>query len=237
MLGADLAVPNIATWWLGRADIREQMLARLDSMVIAPAFTDSPANIPLGDGMLVAHLGDMQRQELLRSIQDRGVDYVVQEAVTLSTTPVWRDGRLQPRPFTLRLFLAKVGDNWRVMPGGFVRIAEGADARAVSLQRGAATADAWVLAKAPVAVTTLLPTPERIAVQRATGALPSRAADNLFWLGRYLERAEATLRLVRALINRVAEAGILPRRSSTISARCSAPGTPRRPTPGRRPPH
>ena len=141
------------------------------------------------------------------SIQDRGVDYVVQEAVTLSTMPVWRDGRLQPRPFTLRLFLAKVGARWQVMPGGFVRIAESADARAVSLQRGAATADAWVLADAPVAETTLLPAPERMHVQRATGVLPSRAADNLFWVGRYVERAEATLRLVRALINRVAEAG------------------------------
>ena len=211
VLGNDLAVPNIATWWLGRADIREQMSAKLDSMVIAPAFTDSSSpNTPLGYGILVAELGGAQRRDLMRSIQDRGVDYVVQEAVTLSTTPVWRDGRLQPRPFTLRLFLAKVGERWRVMPGGFVRIAESADARAVSLQRGAATADAWVLSDAPVAETTLLPTPERMAVQRATGALPSRAADNLFWLGRYLERAEATLRLVRALINRVAEAGHAP---------------------------
>ena len=92
------------------------------------------------------------------------------------------------------------------MPAGFVRIADSADARAVSLQRGAATADAWVLAHGPVAETTLLPTPERIQVQRATGLLPSRAADNLFWVGRYVERAEATLRLVRAMINRAAEA-------------------------------
>ncbi len=87
-----------------------------------------------------------------------------------------------------------------------MRIADDIDARAVSLQRGAATADAWVLAHGPVAETTLLPTPEGMPVQRATGLLPSRAADNLFWVGRYVERAEATLRLVRALINRVAEA-------------------------------
>jgi uncharacterized alpha-E superfamily protein len=126
--------------------------------------------------------------------------------VTLSSMPVWRDGRLQPRPFTLRLFLSKVGERWQVLPAGFVRIADDVDARAVSLQRGAATADAWVLAHGPVAETTLLPTPERMPVQRATGLLPSRAADNLYWVGRYVERAEATLRLVRAIINRVAEA-------------------------------
>ena len=93
-----------------------------------------------------------------------------------------------------------------MLPAGFVRIADDVDARAVSLQRGAATADAWVLAHGPVAETTLLPTAERMPVQRASGLLPSRAADNLFWVGRYVERAEATLRLVRAIINRVAEA-------------------------------
>jgi len=155
---------------------------------------------------LAAKLDAAQRQSLMQSIRDRGIDYVVQEAVTLSSMPVWRDGRLQPRPFTLRLFLAKVGERWQVMPGGFVRIADSADARAVSLQRGAATADAWVLSHGPVGETTLLPTPERMQVQRASGLLPSRAADNLFWVGRYVERAEATLRLVRAMINRSAEA-------------------------------
>jgi uncharacterized circularly permuted ATP-grasp superfamily protein/uncharacterized alpha-E superfamily protein len=206
VLGTGLAMPNIATWWLGRPDVREKMMADFDHMVIAPAFSDTTSKTKLGDGTLVAELDEAQRRDLMQSIQDLGVDYVVQEAVTLSTMPVWRDGRLQPRPFTLRLFLAKLGDRWEVMPGGFVRIAESADARAVSLQRGAATADAWVLSEGPVGETTLLPTPERMPVQRTTGALPSRAADNLFWVGRYVERAEATLRLVRALISRDAVA-------------------------------
>ena len=75
----------------------------------------------------------------------------------------------------------------------------------MSLQRGGRTADAWVLSDKPVAETTLLPAPDRIAITRATGALPSRTAANLFWLGRYVERAEATLRLVRALVNRVTD--------------------------------
>ncbi|MGB9389123.1 MAG: circularly permuted type 2 ATP-grasp protein [Xanthobacteraceae bacterium] len=205
VLGADLKMSNVATWWLGRPDMREEMIKKLDSMVIAAAFTESLADGRLGSEILGAKLNDAQRQSLMQSIRDRGIDYVVQEAVTLSSMPVWRDGQLQPRPFTLRLFLAKVGGRWQVMPGGFVRIAEHADARAVSLQRGAATADAWVLAHGPVGETTLLPTSERMQVQRATGLLPSRAADNLFWVGRYVERVEATLRLVRAMINRVAE--------------------------------
>ncbi len=184
--------------------MREEMIGKLDSMVIASAF-ESPVDGARGSEVLGAKLDERARAALLQSIRDRGVDYVAQEAVTLSSMPVWRDGVLQPRPFTLRLFLAKTGERWRVMPGGFVRIAEHGDARAVSLQRGAATADAWVLSQGPVAETTLLPTAERIEVQRATGLLPSRAADNLFWVGRYVERAEATLRLVRAMINRIAD--------------------------------
>ena len=205
VLGTELAIPNVATWWLGRADMREEMIVNLDRMVIAPAF-EQPSDSRGAAEILGAKLDDVQHRALIESIRDRGVDYVAQEAVTLSSMPVWRDGGLQPRPFILRLFLARVGERWQVMPGGFVRIAESADARAVSLQRGAATADAWVLAHGPVAETTLLPTAERIQVQRATGLLPSRAADNLFWVGRYVERSEATLRLVRAMINRAAEA-------------------------------
>ncbi len=205
VLGEELKMPNVATWWLGRADMREEMLGKLDNMVIAAAFTEQLSG-PHGSEILGAKLDEAQRQSLMQSIRDRGIDFVAQEAVTLSSMPMWRDGRLQPRPFTLRLFLSKVGDRWQVLPAGFVRIADDLDARAVSLQRGAATADAWVLARGPVAETTLLPTAERMPVQRATGLLPSRAADNLFWVGRYVERAEATLRLIRAVINRVAEA-------------------------------
>jgi uncharacterized alpha-E superfamily protein len=181
------------------------MIAKIDTMVIASAFSD---HLPgaIGEGTLGAALDAEQRKRVTQSISDRGVDFVVQEAVTLSTMPVWQDGKLQPRPFILRLFLARSGESWNVMPGGFVRIAENADVRAASLQRGGRTADAWVLSEGPVGEFTLLPTAENVAIRRATGVLPSRAADNLFWVGRYVERAEATLRLIRALINRITEA-------------------------------
>lgn len=205
VLGADLAIPNVATWWLGQADVREEIIEKLDRLVIAPAF-ESHVDERGEAGVLGAKLDEAEHDALIHSIRNRGVDHVAQEAVTLSSMPVWRDGRLQPRPFTLRIFLAKVAGRWQMMPGGFVRIADSADARAVSLERGAATADAWLLARGPVGETTLLPAAERIEVQRASGLLPSRAADNLFWVGRYVERAEATLRLVRAMTNRAAEA-------------------------------
>jgi uncharacterized circularly permuted ATP-grasp superfamily protein/uncharacterized alpha-E superfamily protein len=234
VLGAELKMPNVATWWLGSAAMREQMLGKLDTMVVAPAFTEHFDDPHSGGKILGARLGakldPAQREVLLQSIRDRGIDYVAQEAVTLSSMPVWRGGRLEPHPFTLRLYIAKTGDRpgdgWQVMPGGFVRIADNVDARAVSLQQGAATADAWVLARGPVAQTTLLPTPEAMPVQRASGLLPSRAADNLFWVGRYVERAEATLRLIRAIVNRVADSAAAPviaRIASLLVAWSAAP--------------
>ncbi|MBV8745110.1 MAG: circularly permuted type 2 ATP-grasp protein [Xanthobacteraceae bacterium] len=205
ILGCKLTIPNVATWWLGHPVLREEIIGELDEMVIAPAFSGHNEPHGLGQGVLGAALEPVRRDRILQDIATRSIDYVAQEAVTLSTMPVWRDGHFEPRPFILRLFVAKVGDGWTVMPGGFVRIAEHADARAVNLQHGASSADAWVLSEKPVLETTLLPSPERITIRRAAGVLPSRAADNLFWVGRYVERAEATLRLVRALIHRVTE--------------------------------
>jgi uncharacterized circularly permuted ATP-grasp superfamily protein/uncharacterized alpha-E superfamily protein len=205
VLGRDLALPNVATWWLGQTRAREEIIARLDEMVIASAFLGELPGYGERREVLGAALEPDDRAQIVDRITHRGIDFVAKEAVTLSTMPVWRDGRLEPRPFTLRLFLARGNDGWRVMPGGFVRVADDVDARAVSLQRGGSTADAWVLSDKPVAETTLLPAPDRISISRVTGALPSRAAANLFWVARYVERAEATLRLVRALVNRASD--------------------------------
>jgi len=205
VLDTDLAIPNVATWWLGQAGARDEVMDKLDSMVIASAFSGALPGCGEAGEMLGAALTPAQRAHVVEAIKYRGVDFVAQEAVGLSTMPVWSDGALRPRPFILRLFLARVGQGWQVLPGGFVRVAEDLDARAVSLQRGGRTADAWVLADGPVAETTLLPTPDHIIIRRGTGALPSRSADNLFWVGRYVERAEATLRLVRTMMNRAAE--------------------------------
>ena len=205
LLDRELALPNVATWWLGQKAARDHVVARLDDMVIASAFLGELPGHGERREVLGAALDAAARARILDQIAHRGIDFVAKEAVKLSTTPVWRNGRLEPRPFTLRLFLARVSDGWRVMPGGFVRVADDADARAVTLQRGGSTGDAWVLSDKPVVETTLLPAPDRITITRATGPLPSRAAANLFWVARYVERAEATLRLVRALVNRVTD--------------------------------
>jgi uncharacterized alpha-E superfamily protein len=103
------------------------------------------------------------------------------------------------------VFAAATEDGWKIMPGGFCRISDQADARAISMGEGAQAADVWVLSKGPVERVSLLAQRDDVKVRRIMGNLPSRAADNLFWLGRYLERAEATLRLVRSLCTSLME--------------------------------
>src|SRR6266508_1524573 len=151
LLGRDLALPNVATWWLGQARARDDVIDRLAEMVIASAFVGELPGHGEQREVLGATLEPEARARILEQIAHRGIDFVAKEADALSTTPIWRNGRLEPRPFTLRLFLARTADGWRVMPGGFVRVANDVDARAVSLQRGGSTGDAWVLSDAPVA--------------------------------------------------------------------------------------
>src|SRR5499433_1375353 len=151
VLDSDLALPNVATWWLGQPRARDEIIDRLDEMVIASAFLGELPGHGERREVLGAMLEPEERMRILEEIAHRGIDFVAKEAVTLSTTPVWHKGRLEPRPFTLRLFLARTSDGWRVMPGGFVRVADDIDARAVSLQRGGSTGDAWVLSDKPIA--------------------------------------------------------------------------------------
>jgi uncharacterized alpha-E superfamily protein len=196
--GEDLKMPHIATWWCGQKSAREEVLARLDEVAIEGAYGRGVPGFGRGP-VLASELSASERERLKSAITDRGIDYVGQELVRLSTTPVWDQGRITPRPFVLRVFAAATPGGWTIMPGGFCRIADQPDARAVSMGDGARAADVWVVSDKAVSTATLLPTGDSVRIRRIAGWVPSRAADNLFWLGRYLERAEATLRLLRAL--------------------------------------
>jgi uncharacterized circularly permuted ATP-grasp superfamily protein/uncharacterized alpha-E superfamily protein len=199
-LGEDLKMPHIATWWCGQKSAREEVLDRLNDFAIEGAYSRSVPGFPGHGPVLAGELSQADRDRLKSAIADRGIDYVGQELVRLSTTPVWENGRITPRPFVLRVFAAARADGgWTILPGGFCRIAEQPDARAVSMGDGARSADVWIVSDKEVATSTLLPAADNVRIKRIAGVVPSRAADNLFWLGRYLERAEATLRLIRAL--------------------------------------
>ena len=207
LLGEHLMMPHIATWWCGQKAARDVVLSRLDELAIEGAYGRGVPGFDSNGPVLASELAPSERERLVAAINERGIDFVGQELVRLSTMPVWDQGRIVPRPFVLRVFAAATPDGWTVMPGGFCRIAEQLDARAVSMGNGARAADVWVVSDKAVSTRTLLPGSDSVRIRRIAGVLPSRAADNLFWLGRYLERAEATLRLVRALGTQLRDPG------------------------------
>ncbi|MES2845112.1 MAG: circularly permuted type 2 ATP-grasp protein [Pseudomonadota bacterium] len=196
----DLILPNVATWWCGQAKERAHVAANAGKMVISPALSTRQ---PFDDAALRAAPGD----DLTAWLNRDGAGLVGQEAVTLSTTPAHIDGRFQPRPMSLRVFLLRTPTGWEVMPGGFARIGQTEDPGAVAMQRGGAAADVWIVSAGPVDTVTMLPGANDPYRRPQPGVLPSRAADNLFWLGRYVERTEGILRLLRARNARLAESG------------------------------
>lgn len=206
LTGRPLAIPNIATWWCGSETEREHVLANADRLMIGPA---NSLHMPLEPDRQTS-LGGMARPDSAGSLSDwlrsSGPALVGQEAVTLSSTPVWSDGRIAPRPMSIRVFMVRTASGWQVMPGGYARIAaSNADPSAVSLRRGGSVADVWVISEGPVTRETMLESGSGEFGRAQSGWLPSRAADNLFWLGRYVERAEGMMRLLRAYHGRVNE--------------------------------
>jgi len=199
LLGEELRTPNVATWWCGQPRERALVENDMDNVAIASAFNATTAGDPFAKPRMMADLTDAERRDFRQRFKDRPEDFVGQEVVRLSTTPVLREGRLGPAPFVLRVYAAWTPEGFKIMPGGFCRTSDRPDMRAISMGEGARTADVWVISQSPVETVSLLAPRDQVKVQRITGHLPSRAADNLFWLGRYLERAEATLRLVRSL--------------------------------------
>ena len=199
LIGEPLKLPNIATWWCGQATESAYVTERLDEMVISSAFGPLPIGLGGQDNRLGGELDGAARAALLADLARRPQDYVGQEVVNLSTMPVIENGRLIARPFTVRVFAARGADGaWHVMPGGFVRIGPVADVRATSIGFGTRSADLVVHCREPVPAVSLLPLDAGTIIRRNPGTLPSRVADNLYWLGRYLERGEAVLALVRA---------------------------------------
>ena len=147
-------MPHIATWWCGQKSAREEVLSRLDEIAIEGAYGRDVPGFGRGP-VLASELSASERDRLKSAISDRGIDYVGQELVRLSTTPVWDQGRITPRPFVLRVFAAATPDGWTIMPGGFCRIADQLDARAVSMGDGARAADVWVVSDKAVSAATL----------------------------------------------------------------------------------
>ena len=198
VLGEDLKLPSVATWWCGQKSAEKYVLEHLDELFVKPAFR------PRLPGMAAEkELSRAARAALVSRIKFQPHEYVAQEWVELSTAPALYDGKLVPRPVSLRVYLVATENGYAVMPGGLSRVAPRAGVSSVSMQRGGASKDTWVLSDKPVEELSLLAASgPNIELRRVGNNLPSRLADNFFWLGRYAERADAAARLLRSALRR-----------------------------------
>lgn len=200
----ELLLPAATSWWCGERAVWERLRDRLVDHVVAPTFPRSETTWGFNP-LVAADLSESGRRSLSAHIEQNPSAYTLQTRVRPSETPVWVAGRLEPRVAVLRVFAMADGrGGWQVLPGGLTRVADQREGKRdpwLSMQHGSASADTWVLTNDLVDSTSLLPKP--LSAQDLGNwhrSVSSRSAESLFWLGRYTERAENTVRLARLML-------------------------------------
>ena len=197
LLSEELKLPSAATWWCGQNSARQYVVENLDRLVVKPAFR---SHVRIADPGKPP--GTAEREALRRRIEFDPDLYVAQERIEWSTAPAWDGSGLTARPVGLRVFLVSSGSGYSVMPGGLTRVSPDTGVF-ISMQHGGSSKDTWIPSGIPVEETTLLyASNQNVDLRRTGNNLPSRLADNFFWLGRYSERADETARLLRSTLRR-----------------------------------
>ena len=199
LLDEELALPSAPTWWCGEADGLDYVLNHLEELVLMPM------NSSAGRGMVRSdRLSRGERREMADRVRARPHEYAAQQWLSLSSLPVWGGAGVQARQAVLRTYAVAARDTYKVMPGGLTRVLASAGPPAISMQNDSGSKDTWVLCEGEPDTLTLLPPPgQPITLRRSGYDFPSRAADNLFWIGRHSERAEGLVRLLRSLLIRL----------------------------------
>ncbi|TAL93396.1 MAG: hypothetical protein EPN73_21900, partial [Paraburkholderia sp.] len=196
LLDEPLELPDVPTWWCGEDAARANAFARQDSAFLVPTWPESQRD---GAPGMVA---GVQRLDAWRArIETMPDAFTVQQPLPYSCTPRHEARMIGNRPSVLRLFaIADFNGGWHVMPGGFTRLAAERQST-VSMQFGGSSVDTWVLSSQPHSTFSLLPSPLKPGdLARKHRTVSSRAAENLFWSGRYGERAENNVRLLRLIL-------------------------------------
>lgn len=206
LLGEELALPDAPRWWLGDQSSRNHVLSSFDRLVIREAQegTGRPGHAALGQEPRA--LSEAERELLKREIGLHGARLVAEEKIGFSAAPVSQSDGLVARPFAVRLFVARTAAGYEAMPGGLAMTVDPDRAVALTAPDGQ-TRDVWVLSDAEQAphVSLWRPMLETARVHRSQRVIQSRVADDLFWLGRYSERADWTMRVLRSALRRVEE--------------------------------
>lgn len=204
LLGEPLLIPTVKTRWCGRVEDRDFVIHHLEQLIIKPSYRSFDSKSIYGHS-----LDDAGRKLIIQQITASPHSYVAQAYIPGSRVPVWANQQIEYRPTIFRAFTVAAPEGYCVMPGTLSRVAESADECIVSDLSGAWSKDTWILGEnldtAP---------PLTDSIPRDEGNLPSRVIENLFWFGRYAERAEMSLRLIRILSSSLTALSILCRKAA-----------------------
>jgi uncharacterized circularly permuted ATP-grasp superfamily protein/uncharacterized alpha-E superfamily protein len=238
LLGEKLLMPSVGTWWCGEAAALEEVIARLDKLIVKPSFPQLRQYPVFGKD-----LKGSARAEFIQKLRAHPENFVAQDLVRLSQAPIWRsdmaaqtgeqsgaqsitqtNAPLAASAMGLRVYACATPNGYVVMPGGLTRVATGPDDRVLAMQRGGGSKDTWVLSS-PQADTVRAQRKEPSAKDliRDDTHLSSRVAENLYWFGRYCERCDNIARLMRTTIFHMINTPLEFRRDewSTIQHLCA----------------
>ncbi len=205
LLGAELALPAVTTWWCGQKAPLEEVLKSPEKFILQLVFHPEIPPIDL------ARATDQERAAALAQLRATPGNYVAVERVLHSRVPAFAEKGLEPRPVVLRACAFSVGNTWQPMPGGVARIANSDDQRQ-AMHLGGTVKDVWVIKDEPADdISHAASLVDLRKVHRVPDAVGSRVADDLFWLGRYAERLESGTRQLRATVIRLIRGTPSPR--------------------------
>ncbi len=204
LLGQDLILEDTRRRWLGDLDARVFIFEHPDRFVIRPAYEGSGRPGRAQQGVLPERLSGRELDALKFDLELNGTAFVAEERQDCATAPSWTADGLKARQFAMRLYVWAVDGEYRVMPGGLAMSVDGTPGVAMSATDGHSR-DIWVCSEELAAVphlTLMRPAGEVAEALRTGAVLRSRIADNLYWLGRYGERADWVMRLMRERADR-----------------------------------
>ena len=199
LLKEPLLMPSVATWWCGQTKELNFVLANLPKLIIKKTNRKQGFRSIYGRTLNLEQLAELKTQ-----ILNSPKDFVAQEEVSLSTTPSFINGIIEPRFAALRAFLIADGTDYKVMQGGLTRSSAIKGKFEISNQFGGISKDTWIISDSPTE--SLEKSVERKNTNnQLSNSLTSRNAENLFWLGRLCERTMALRSFLKIILNRLNE--------------------------------
>ncbi len=205
LLGEELKLPSIASWWCGQPGELQYVLDNMGSLIIKRISRMSGVSTSVDGTSLNAH----QLHELKQRIKSQPFKFVGQEKANFGTTPSLVNGKIESRDALFRSFAVSNNGSYTAMEGGLTRTSGDVGNYIISNQLGGISKDTWIISAEPGSALNLRKEMENVSengIAYKSDVLPSHTAENLFWVGRYAERVLGSARFQRTVMQFIEEA-------------------------------